>query len=261
MSASPLRGERPYRSHLRPACIPCRKRKSRCKIDAAEASGCLMCRQNGTECKFPGAQEEARAPRAIRGNRQRARQATASSVPDSNLRQDAVETQQAAHARSQLDVTRSTLNPREQRYPARAIPLSTLPETPFSNTAVPFGGGEEESHVIGPVLSPDTQLITNYLSNNPTGDGGVAQLVRPPPGESAAGLKPIMFSAVRRRPLGTSVSQTTAALKCQMIEKLIDPFCTDLIDLLVSPTHAGKDSISKLTRPDISIRFTNVFRF
>lgn len=240
MSASPPGGERPYRSHLRPACIPCRKRKSRCKIDAAEASGCLMCRLHGTDCKFPGTQEEAaRTPRAIRGSRLRSRHATTSSVLANDSRAEAVEPQQAAHRRSQPEVPRRTLNPHEQRYPARAIPISTLPETPFSNTVVPFGGGEEESHVIGPVLSPDTQLITSYLSNNPSGDVGVAQLVRPRPGESAAGQKPIMFSAVRRRPLGTSISQTTASLKCQMIEKLIDPFCADLIDLLVCFTVAG----------------------
>ncbi|KAL5605995.1 hypothetical protein BROUX41_006212 [Berkeleyomyces rouxiae] len=44
--------ERPYRSHLRPACHQCRRRKSRCKIEAGSAV-CLMCRVHNTECAFP----------------------------------------------------------------------------------------------------------------------------------------------------------------------------------------------------------------
>ncbi|KAL1892146.1 hypothetical protein Cpir12675_004654 [Ceratocystis pirilliformis] len=44
--------ERPYRSHLRPACHQCRRRKSRCKIEVG-AAVCLMCRVHNTECVFP----------------------------------------------------------------------------------------------------------------------------------------------------------------------------------------------------------------
>ncbi|OQE87612.1 hypothetical protein PENNAL_c0019G09138 [Penicillium nalgiovense] len=40
--------ERPYRSHTKPACVPCRRRKSRCKLEPHTAA-CLMCRAHGTE--------------------------------------------------------------------------------------------------------------------------------------------------------------------------------------------------------------------
>ena len=45
-------GARPYRSHLKPACIPCKKRKSRCQNDNS-STACLMCRNHRTECIFP----------------------------------------------------------------------------------------------------------------------------------------------------------------------------------------------------------------
>ncbi|KAK0382890.1 hypothetical protein NLU13_8806 [Sarocladium strictum] len=42
---------RAYRSHLQPACLPCRRRKSRCHNEAS--GSCLMCQAHGTDCIYP----------------------------------------------------------------------------------------------------------------------------------------------------------------------------------------------------------------
>lgn len=49
----------PYRSHMHPACINGRARKSRCRTTSASPS-CLMCHTNDTECVFPCAAERSR---------------------------------------------------------------------------------------------------------------------------------------------------------------------------------------------------------
>ena len=43
--------------------------------------------------------------------------------------------------------------------------------------------------------------------------------------------EPVIFGAVHRRPLGTSPSQTVASSKCEIIDKMLDPFCEDIISL------------------------------
>ncbi|OAA59207.1 Transcription factor [Niveomyces insectorum RCEF 264] len=53
---------RPYRSHARPACMACRRRKSRCKVEA-HATTCSMCSVHGTPCEFrPGSAGPPRTP-------------------------------------------------------------------------------------------------------------------------------------------------------------------------------------------------------
>lgn len=51
LSQMATQSARAYRSHLQPACLACRRRKSRCHNEAAGT--CLMCQAHGTDCVYP----------------------------------------------------------------------------------------------------------------------------------------------------------------------------------------------------------------
>jgi hypothetical protein len=180
------------------ACSPCRRRKSKCQIDATNPS-CLLCRLHGTRCVSS-------SPSRIANK--------ASRVKKSTLR--------SSYGIEDPQETRSSGFRSNTQRPSS-------PETPFANTSNLSVGGETESHILGPLISDDAQWIATYLSNEPTVR---ASGLRSFPGDST-GKKPTIFNSIRRRPLGLINNQTTAFLKCQTVEKLIGPFCVDVVNLLV----------------------------
>lgn len=72
---------------------------------------------------------------------------------------------------------------------------------------------EEGSHILGPVVTSDTQVLAGYLGAA-TG-----------PDNSS-----VMFARVRRRPVGQAPNQSVASGKCLIIERIIEPFGDELID-------------------------------
>jgi hypothetical protein len=226
MSRPLLPVERPYRSHMQPACVPCRRRKSRCKLDAADRTACLMCKVHATECAFPSSSKEtvrpARTSRKTQARRPSSRQASTTTVSPS------------------LPINGGVCQP-PTPLPAHlpehgAPPEPKCPrEIPFPNGTTSVTGGEDESHVIGPVQSPDAQLIADYLLSDPAMDPRAGRMILVRPGQFQAGQRPILFNTVRKHPLGYSGSQTTAALRCEVVEKLIEPYGSGLID--VYATH------------------------
>ena len=204
---------RSYRSHLQPACLPCRKRKSRCKVDSAEGSKCLLCRSHETECVYPDT--PIRSARAARARRRR--------LPN----EPTIDKDRSCHS------GRSTPKDfRTMRETNVALDKTSPEESPFSTSKFPFTDAESESHIIGPTSSLDIRLIVEYLSIIPPGNAAPLWFTRSSLGHLMADQQPLpVYGAVHRRPLGTRPSQTIDSSKCKIIEKMLDPFCGDLMNL------------------------------
>lgn len=99
------------------------------------------------------------------------------------------------------------------------------------------GGGEDEAHIVGPADTEDTQVLATYLSN----DSSVlnrslrSRISGTSPQQYPGGVtrKPVVFTTVRKQPLGVPNDRTPAFLRCQVIEKLLEPLLPDVIELWV----------------------------
>ncbi|KAJ0284362.1 hypothetical protein COL940_004164 [Colletotrichum noveboracense] len=97
------------------------------------------------------------------------------------------------------------------------------------------GGGEDEAHIVGPADIEDTQILSTYLSNDSSVlNRGIRTRIsgtspRQEPGGS--GRKPVVFTTVRKQPLGVPNDRTPAFLKCQVIEKLLEPLLPYVVEL------------------------------
>ncbi|KUI61256.1 hypothetical protein VP1G_08434 [Cytospora mali] len=224
-------GERPYRSHLRPACHECRRRKSRCKVDDGEEKGCLMCRVHGTKCEFPAASSrslasprpsrrsghgDARGKGGVASSRARGVQARVESTGTSTLPTE-------HHILAAGPAVIPALRPPDSRGTSGISQPST---TLLPGLGSP--GEEESSHIVGPVVTNDTQILANYLRADPSHGSG--RLARPglTGGDSN---KPVLFARVSKRPVGQTPNQTLASVKCQIIEKIVEPWTDELVDL------------------------------
>jgi hypothetical protein len=210
--AGDLVGERPYRSHLRPACQACRRRKSRCKVDEGEEKGCVMCRVHGTRCEFPTTPSRTSAhPRAT------ATHGSKRSRPTTQKSRAALATAPAPTPPSQQQHLATRHSDNNGGGPAQHA------------TALIAGLGspeeEESPHIVGPVVTSDTQVLADYLRADPHHAAGrrLARIMRPEP-------SPVMFASVRRRPVGQTPNQTVASAKCLVIERIVEPFGDELID-------------------------------
>lgn len=227
-------GERPYRSHLRPACHECRRRKSRCKVDDGEENGCLMCRVHGTKCEFPASTSRSlaspRPPRRSSGlGDPRGKGAAASSrIRGSQARAGSTGTSALPTEEHHLQATGAAI------IPALRPPTSGTGGSQPSTTLLPglgSPGEEESSHIVGPVVTNDTQILADYLRADPShGTGRLTRMVRPGYNDDDS-RKPVLFARVSKRPVGQTPNQTTAALKCQIIEKMVEPWADDLVNL------------------------------
>ena len=193
--------DRPYRSHAQPACLPCRKRKSRCKVVAGKAS-CLFCEAYATECVFPTQKE-----RRISTARTETRAETVKS-PGKRVRQVA-QTQTTAQA-SQIGHVPSPFSGRR------------LSGTAAPSTKINADGDEDNTHIVGPVEAKDSRVLADYLSTETTASWR--------PWRSGT-QHSVLFRSIRKRPLGFALAQTRSARKCEILEKMLEPWLDELIDL------------------------------
>lgn len=104
---------------------------------------------------------------------------------------------------------------------------------------------EESSHILGPVVTSDTQILADYLRADPHHGAGrrLARTMRAGRGGVGGGggvggdgaatgphNSSVMFARVRRRPMGQTPNQSVASGKCLIIERIIEPFGDELID-------------------------------
>lgn len=236
------RGERPYRSHLRPACLACRRRKSRCHTEPG-ADRCLMCRAHGTDCLFPGGSPgptskdspDQVARRRGRGKSSatprittppfhtvsspRAHPTVASTSIPGSQNGDMV-----AGSASSSSAYNPSLNPPPNRsHHQQEMHGGDSP-------SIEFGSADDHAsnlHIVGPATTKDNQVLSDYLSAIPGATRGTRMVVPVPASRS----RPVLFTRVQKRPFGVPVNRSPSAEKLEMIEKLLEPYAGDVIDL------------------------------
>lgn len=217
--------ERPYRSHVRPACIACRRRKSRCTIEA-HSSACMTCRAHSTECSFPAEKRRKTSHRTPRRNQRQNIETTEFSGESSNPTQTP-------------RIVPSSSLPAVQTLPLSDGPFSTgnassqfigavWPQNQAAqDTALSLEADDDNPHILGPAVMGDSHILADYLSNIP-GNRGM-RAIRPV--ELGSSSSPIVFTKVQKRPLGMMLNSNPVLHKLQVIEKLIEPWALHLVDM------------------------------
>jgi len=227
-----------------------------------------MCEVHGSDCVFPRAgppapasgntgQPPRAAIRAARASRTATLKNTVNGVvgqPPGSSTSPRLEGRARAGTRASTgDKISERIAPKhttQRRSPMRTTSDRQEKEIPFANVGAtpgslpdpqdpksnPAGSHEDdEAHVIGPVHSPDAQLIQSYLMRDAAagrGPGpGPIRGVTGAAASAAPGQRPVMFSAVRRHPLGRSAGLSAAGTRLEVVEKLLEPYADDLVNL------------------------------
>ncbi|OBR03418.1 Fungal specific transcription factor domain-containing protein [Colletotrichum higginsianum IMI 349063] len=256
---------RPYRSHLRPACLQCRRRKSRCQQqEGITSSTCQMCHVYGTDCEFPPSPRSAGrvpAPPPLNPGKVQKPYRTTNHhhhhrrPPQSNTpcRREPLASaakvyasQSATGAAAAAAIRHSTSSPTGTASSGGSAPGSGPqamldPHNTHLMLALDSPEDEDNSHIIGPAVTNDTQVLADYLSSEPAIHDRMIRVVKPRPGAqpnqvsrstvSGGVRKPVIFTAVRKRPYGLSPRQTAPLQKYQIVEKMLEPWTSTLIDL------------------------------
>ncbi len=132
----------------------------------------------------------------------------------------------------------NNMTPPAPRTQSQPRPTST-PGTSFSHatTDTPMSldiAEDDNAHIIGPDIMHDSQVVADYLSLvHPS--AGILRLIRPQPGtpgaRSGGGGGAVIFTKVRKQPLGTSALSSPSSSKLQIIEKLVEPWSRRLLDM------------------------------
>lgn len=217
---------RPYRSHARPACTACRRRKSRCTADAG-ARVCLMCQVHGTECSFqheieePEAGETRPAPKRPRtASRSDRRRLPVSNQPSTST--------YSGHGQSAGSAGESRLLPDSLVSPEAHV-TSAAPQEGSDGCPIPLHPVDDDDspHILGPAVTGDSHVLADYLSNVRDGRRAIP-VIRPMLGGDA---EPVIFTKVKKRPLGMTVDPTPPSLQLHMIQKLVEPWEKQLIEV------------------------------
>jgi len=105
-------------------------------------------------------------------------------------------------------------------------------ETPFHPVTDVANDIEHEPHVIGPVLDAEARSIENYFTNGTATGMPISLKWWTSLGDPLSGAQPVAFNKhVRRRPLGIFDGLNVASSKCDILERLIAPHHTAVIDL------------------------------
>ncbi|PYH69156.1 uncharacterized protein BO88DRAFT_443804 [Aspergillus vadensis CBS 113365] len=208
---------RPYRSHAHPACLPCRKRKSRCRTRDSSAT-CMMCLAHATECLFPSANQPVPKKRTV------------------NLQQNAPKTAQHIERPSTPQVvlpspktSQRSDTPQLGRHHHAAHLHTAYSDGKLASLMDVVGDtGDDSSHVVSPVVADDSSILEGYLFTVPDNRS---------PGLMHTSLKPcrlmrqVLFNTIPRRPLGVYSSQSLPSMKCELIEKYLEPATKDVVGL------------------------------
>jgi hypothetical protein len=236
--------ERPYRSHLRPACIPCRKRKSRCQSEAS-SSCCLMCRAHRTDCIFPteprsSSQTPLRRRQARLSTARNPRQISLAPGPpavsisgNSTIEQPVSVVESALNSVPTSSSRNTTSHENQASNVSPAVPTSTewaQQNAQSEESPLALGSNDEQPHnlhIVGPAVTSDNQVLSDYLSSMPSASRG-SRIIRPAIGNRS---RPVLFTAVQKRPVGLDSNLTFAEERLQLIEKILEPFTSDLVDV------------------------------
>ncbi|KAF4424252.1 transcriptional regulatory [Fusarium acutatum] len=93
-----------------------------------------------------------------------------------------------------------------------------------------LGSNDEQPHnlhIVGPAVTSDNQVLSDYLSSMPSASRG-ARIIRPAIGNRS---RPVLFTAVQKRPIGLDSNLSFAEERLQLIEKILEPFTSELVDV------------------------------
>lgn len=131
---------------------------------------------------------------------------------------------------------------RDPAIPVRTLATLTTAQTPepSSSAALRTLGetDQESSHIVGPVVANDAEMLQSYLSVM----GSTAAFhptIRPSPyALYSKGPNPVLCTTIRKQPVGVVIDKTPGFDQCQVIERLVEPFAGDLIDLYFEKLNA-----------------------
>ncbi|KAH0360137.1 hypothetical protein KCU65_g9579, partial [Aureobasidium melanogenum] len=228
---------RPYRSHLRPACDACRRRKSRCATTEF-SDACLMCQVHGSQCIFVDGDQSRRrkVPTARRRATGHAGNSEDSINPEDNS--FSMEYSQDLQVTNAVQSDSQTYNNNEVTLRDSAAPPSPTIERSIEGTrmsAMLAESGDSSTHIISPAIADDNEELDSYLSSDPA--VGIRRITRTSSTSTNMGppSRRVLFNTVLRKPLGINANQSIAAGKLEVIEKLLEPHVMDMINLHVTP--------------------------
>jgi hypothetical protein len=220
---------------MHPACFPCRARKSRCEI--RDQSSCVMCQAHSTDCVFPQAAVQSRRKRDnLRGSvssKDNERVAT-TSLPAQEIRMRC------------LSSTSPTLSSRSlQSYSAQGEQAATVgamdghlsPSIGRQNNSISAlidlvaKSDKGSSHVVSPAIADDDRVFQEYLSNTSYGQSRRIVRFHLDLNNPSQYTRSILFNTVPKRGQREMESRSIAASNCEIIEKMVEPYQNDLIEL------------------------------
>ncbi|PWY74881.1 hypothetical protein BO83DRAFT_407755 [Aspergillus eucalypticola CBS 122712] len=207
---------RPYRSHAHPACLPCRKRKSRCRTRDSSAT-CMMCLAHATECLFPSADKPA----------QRKRTANLQRIAPKTARVERPSTPQVVLPSPRTSQRSDTPQLTRHHHPTH-IPTAYSYGRIESLMDVVGDTGDDSSHVVSPVVADDSSILEGYLFTVP--DNRRPGLMHTS-SKSSRLMQQVLFNTIPRRPLGVYSNQSLPSIKCELIEKYLEPATKDVVGL------------------------------
>lgn len=245
-------GGRPYRSHLRPACIPCRRRKSRCQT-AVDNAACVTCLAHQTECHFPEDSRASESPESARRRRRRAEPRTSVEVSGLTPVRAGMRAAASFHGGAKANTSASMAGSRGAAMGRQAsMPVSNAPPTSVTamsrpgqgyhdraeESAMALGSDDDQHlnlHIVGPATTNDSQVLSTYLSGIPGATRSTRMIVPEP----ASCSRPVLFTEVQKRPVGVILNRSPSAEKLEIIEKLLEPHNEAVInEFVIPPSHS-----------------------
>lgn len=209
-----------------------------------------MCRAHRTECIFPSDSpiNQSSTPKSRRRSKRDSRAAGARIPRDGSLVPASVPVPPPDNStieQSALDIglesiptpTRGHIRDSAARNPVPGIsPLLSRSaewsqqDAQAEESPLALGSNDEQQHnlhIVGPAVTSDNQVLSDYLSAMPSSARG-SRIVRPAPGNRS---RPVLFTMVQKRPVGLDSNRSFPEERLQLIEKLLEPFASDLLDV------------------------------
>lgn len=210
---------RPYRSHKIPACDFCRRRKSRCSQDLVDQP-CLLCRMHGATCSRASTGINERSNSELSTPTLKRRHISKSKRPRNSdrhqLRSPPAPAQcQPSHHSSDVDHHRS--------IETGPVPV---PIAPNDTTRL-------SSHIVGPAMARDAQVLERYMS---PAYNSLVSYARPNPYSvySHDPRNPVVYVKVpRQRNVVPSGNGTAGFRQFEAMEKIIEPLGPELCRVYV----------------------------
>ncbi|ROT42063.1 hypothetical protein SODALDRAFT_269195 [Sodiomyces alkalinus F11] len=183
-----------------------------------------MCQAHGSDCAFPP------SPESNQRNKGASRRGKA--IVARSARQSSV-TAAPSNRTNELSLGNNPLSSTSQP------PSTVLTEAPqIHDMAISLDQEEDDDspHIVGPALTSDNHVLADYLSTVSGARGGTRGLpiIRPMMGGDS---EPVMFTKVMRRPLGMAMNPSPPSLQLQAIEKLVEPWTDQVVDMYMGKTN------------------------